>query len=1136
MSTTIRPTGATEVVTQSSVGEVISRTGTGVIAEYHVQAPVAAGGTAEAVYVGQPNSARWTYAERDAAGRTARTVRPAFGGQTAETVYQYDQGGRPSIVTTTGLPNTINQYNEVGALVRSGTSGDGPTLSVDSPTDRIQDSLATVERSGNVLWQVTRSSIYATAGNGTATALGTQRTMLAGFAGNQVGVSETVDIAGNLSRSTMELDRGTHLSVSRSTVPGVSDAPLSVSCAGRQVSTHQPGSNGDVTFGYDALGRQVSIQQPGHAHAETSTYSPGTNLLASQADATGAATSYAYVPQGQPGAGQVRSVTAADGGVTTTTYDLLGRVTGTSGARTYPVAYGYNGFGEMVSLTTWQDFAGTQGAAVTAWAFDAATGLQLSKTDAAGKSVTMTYDVAGRVLTRTWARGVVTTYGYDPVTKELASVSYSDGTPAVTFTRDRLGRMASALTANTARSTFSYRADLLPDTETVELDADGDGTMDFARIFQRNYDALLRGTGFALNAAGGAGADAAVTYSYEPVAGRLAGVSAPTLQGNVAFGYGYDAARPGLVKTMAAPAHTVLDAWEADRDVLAGKRNLLGALIGDGSTNTPVSALVYAVNNVGQRTSVTSIGSAFAAPTGWAWGYDALGQVTSATHATQAGFTRGYAYDDIGNRKQSSTGAPGSALTTAYTPNALNQYTAIQPPNPAPAITPTHDFDGNQLTGHRAPATGAGMTFEWDGENRLKSVKDAAGNVVVSYRYDHGGRRVRKTLASGADTAFVYDGWNPVAEYNLASALLTRRHTWGMDLSGSMQGAGGVGGLLATESLDAANLGTWFPTYDGNGNVSEYLDGTGAVAAHFEYDPFGNTLVNTDAANRFPFRFSTKYCDQETGLYYYGYRYYDSVNGRWPSRDPIEEEGGENLYGFVLNDPNNHIDLLGLAGAKTRACSKAEKVFNKPIGFDGGSVDVQLWKCEWCCEADGRSKASNVGSRKNFYTVQLALKVKGKLSIRDELLKKLAYGRGIGAIISEVEAHTDQKFGDFGLRYKADATYKVNWDGCLEKITGGNQVTFTVTGEAYGDTNIGTKALGWYATAKATAGGQVSGKIYMQDKTIYVQGTGTLEAKGSYSVGWKAQNVKNARSGSFNDKWELFDSKPYELYTLPTFD
>ena len=39
----------------------------------------------------------------------------------------------------------------------------------------------------------------------------------------------------------------------------------------------------------------------------------------------------------------------------------------------------------------------------------------------------------------------------------------------------------------------------------------------------------------------------------------------------------------------------------------------------------------------------------------------------------------------------------------------------------------------------------------------------------------------------------------------------------------------------------------------------------------------------------------------ETGLYYYGYRYYDPVTGRWPSRDPIEERGGFNLYGFLWN-------------------------------------------------------------------------------------------------------------------------------------------------------------------------------------------------------------------------------------------
>ena len=45
---------------------------------------------------------------------------------------------------------------------------------------------------------------------------------------------------------------------------------------------------------------------------------------------------------------------------------------------------------------------------------------------------------------------------------------------------------------------------------------------------------------------------------------------------------------------------------------------------------------------------------------------------------------------------------------------------------------------------------------------------------------------------------------------------------------------------------------------------------------------------------------------------YYGYRYYDPKNGRWPSRDPIEEQGGLNLYGFVGNDGVNEIDVLGM--------------------------------------------------------------------------------------------------------------------------------------------------------------------------------------------------------------------------------
>jgi RHS repeat-associated protein len=104
-----------------------------------------------------------------------------------------------------------------------------------------------------------------------------------------------------------------------------------------------------------------------------------------------------------------------------------------------------------------------------------------------------------------------------------------------------------------------------------------------------------------------------------------------------------------------------------------------------------------------------------------------------------------------------------------------------------------------------------------------------------------------------------------------------------------------------------------------NGNVIAYLDNSGQPAAHFQYDPFGNLTVDWESnAADFPYRFSTKPQDPVTGLYYYLYRYYDPLTGRWPSRDPIEERGGVNLYGFVRNDGINHGDFLGLDSVKLR--------------------------------------------------------------------------------------------------------------------------------------------------------------------------------------------------------------------------
>ena len=77
--------------------------------------------------------------------------------------------------------------------------------------------------------------------------------------------------------------------------------------------------------------------------------------------------------------------------------------------------------------------------------------------------------------------------------------------------------------------------------------------------------------------------------------------------------------------------------------------------------------------------------------------------------------------------------------------------------------------------------------------------------------------------------------------------------------------------------------------------------------------PFGELLRATGPmAFTNPFRFSTKYQDDETGLLYYGCRFYNPSTGRWLSRDPIEETGGLNVYGLVANTPVNDFDVDGL--------------------------------------------------------------------------------------------------------------------------------------------------------------------------------------------------------------------------------
>jgi RHS repeat-associated protein len=179
-----------------------------------------------------------------------------------------------------------------------------------------------------------------------------------------------------------------------------------------------------------------------------------------------------------------------------------------------------------------------------------------------------------------------------------------------------------------------------------------------------------------------------------------------------------------------------------------------------------------------------------------------------------------------------------------------------------------------------------------------------------------------------------------VAELTTSGSLV-RNYVWGNDLSGSSQGAGGVGGLLQVTYHGNAVTNA-FVAFDGNGNVTALVNaGDGTVVGNYEYGPFGELIRNSGPlAKNVPFRFSTKYQDDESDLLYYGYRYYKASTGTWPNRDPLGEPGfeilrhgkvnrigdGPNLYEFSKNNSITVIDLFGL-GTWVVSCQDVSQYF-----------------------------------------------------------------------------------------------------------------------------------------------------------------------------------------------------------------
>jgi len=209
--------------------------------------------------------------------------------------------------------------------------------------------------------------------------------------------------------------------------------------------------------------------------------------------------------------------------------------------------------------------------------------------------------------------------------------------------------------------------------------------------------------------------------------------------------------------------------------------------------------------------------------------------------------------------------------------------------------------------------TNADWTLVWNGENRLISMESSASVPLVDrkkleFAYDYMGRRISKKVYAGSTGSwvltkherFVYDGYKLIEKLDaLNSNAILQQYIWN--------------GETLLGIIDAASSKIHYPLTDANKNISDIIDASGTLTAHYEYSPFGQiTLSSGTFAQTNPFRFSSEYFDSETGFVYYNFRYYSPELARWLSKDPIEEKGGLNLYVFVGNDGIGQWDLLGL--------------------------------------------------------------------------------------------------------------------------------------------------------------------------------------------------------------------------------
>ncbi|MBP8291524.1 MAG: hypothetical protein KAX65_02050, partial [Caldilineaceae bacterium] len=382
----------------------------------------------------------------------------------------------------------------------------------------------------------------------------------------------------------------------------------------------------------------------------------------------------------------------------------------------------------------------------------------------------------------------------------------------------------------------------------------------------------------------------------------------------------------GLPKSVLYPNNTLRDLGAADAYDRADR--VRKVLNGPNLAATPFSSYQYTYDANGNRLTQVETQRDLdgGQPITTTYAYDNLNRVVSVDYGTRGQVD--YTYAANGNRltEQGIDPLSGDPLDRSYlyaalpdkpgvTFDGVNALTRVVDNNDA-GKTVTYEYDGNLNMIARQQGA-ARTTFAFDIRDQIVAAVTPSG--ATTFDYDFARMRVKKISPAG-ETRYLYDTSSVVLEYGGADQTFAsqRKYDYGYR-------------LLSLTEITGGTRASQFYLVDGLGSTANLADESGQLVQSLRYDAWGRTLDKTGPSQN-PRQFTGHYFDAETGLHYFGARYYDAEIGRFLSQDPYMGEAGappslhRYLYGYA--NPLRFVDSTGYASEEANGGPALEMQFS----------------------------------------------------------------------------------------------------------------------------------------------------------------------------------------------------------------